>query len=201
MRDFLIHLEKYRIYLASRSPRRKSLLSEMKIPFTIWLKEEVDEDFPVHLSPVEVALYLARHKSLAFLDELGKEDILITADTIVVLNGRILGKPVDRADAIGILSELSGNPHEVITGVGLWSAGRESLFDSRTVVWFDPLSRAEIEEYIDTCHPYDKAGAYGIQEWIGYVGIGRIEGSFYNVMGLPIQKLYRELQRFTDYSL
>lgn len=199
MKDFLSHLEKYRIFLASRSPRRQKLLADMGIPFRVWLKEEADERFPDGMDPVDVALYLARHKAEPYLDELSEEDVLITADTLVVLGGHILGKPEDRADALRILAGLSGNPHEVVTGVGIWSKGRELLFEAQTTVWFDQLREAEIMEYVDTCRPYDKAGAYGIQEWIGFVGVERIEGSYYNVMGLPIHKLYRELQKFTNF--
>lgn len=200
MKLFIDHLKNYHIFLASRSPRRQNLLSEMGFPFEVWLKEEIRESFPAGLEPVEVARFLASEKANPYLSELGANDILITADTIVVIDNRIVGKPADRNDAIRILTELAGRPHEVITAVGLWSAMRQSLFDSRTTVWFDHLGQDEIEEYIDLHQPYDKAGAYGIQEWIGFVAISRIEGSFYNVMGLPIQKLYRELQLFTDYQ-
>ncbi|MFO7616126.1 MAG: Maf family nucleotide pyrophosphatase [Bacteroidales bacterium] len=199
MKDFLIHLAKYRLFLASRSPRRQRLLTEMGLPFQVWLKEETDEQYPAGMDPLDVALYLARQKAQPYLPELSEGDVLITADTLVVLDGAILGKPTDREDAIRILSGLSGNPHEVITGVGLWSKSAERLFEARTKVWFDNLSIKEIEEYVDTCKPFDKAGAYGIQEWIGFVGIERIEGSFYNVMGLPIHRLYRELQKFTKF--
>ncbi len=193
-------MQNYHIYLASRSPRRQSLLSQAGIPFEVWLKEEVPEDYPSDLSPSEVALFLARLKARNYVNELDAKDILITADTLVVLGRQILGKPADRNGAIFMLNDLSGKPHEVITGVCLTSMDRESVFISSTIVWFDHLERSEIEEYIDEYHPYDKAGSYGIQEWIGYMGIHRIEGSFFNVMGLPIQQLYRELQNYTGYK-
>jgi septum formation protein len=200
MKRFGEYLQNYRIFLASRSPRRQSLLSQAGIPFDVWLKEEVPENYPPGLNPSEVAIYLARLKAIAYQDELKPDDILITADTIVVLGANILGKPLDRQDAIQMLTELSGRPHEVITGVCLTARGRESVFTASTIVWFDHLEQSEIEEYVDEFSPYDKAGSYGIQEWIGYMGIHRIEGSYFNVMGLPIQRLYKELQKFTGYK-
>jgi septum formation protein len=201
MKGFSNHLNQYRIFLASRSPRRQTLLKDSGIPFEVWLKDEVPEIIPDGLNPTESAVYLARLKAKAYLGELEDHDILITADTIVVLGDRILGKPADRADALQILNDLSGNPHEVITGVCLTSPGKESVFTAHTTVWFDNLHPEEIREYIDEFQPFDKAGAYGIQEWIGYTGITRIEGSYFNVMGLPIQRLYRELQSFTGFVL
>jgi septum formation protein len=200
MKRFINHLNQYRIFLASRSPRRQSLIEQAGIPFEIWLKEEMPEDFPSALAPPEVAVFLARMKADPYRNDLKKNDIIITADTIVVLGPRILGKPGNRADAIAMLSDLSGGPHEVITGVCLTSNEKESVFVASTIVWFDELSLSEIEEYIDEFSPYDKAGSYGIQEWIGYIGIHRIEGSYFNVMGMPIQQLYKELQRFTGYK-
>lgn len=200
MKRFAEHLRNYRILLASRSPRRQSLLTEAGIPFEVWLKDEVPEVYPPDLDPQEVARFLARLKARLYRDELGPEDILITADTIVVLDFRILGKPTGRDEAIQMLCDLSGKPHEVITGVCLTAAQKESVFIATTTVWFDQLEQAEIEEYVDAFSPYDKAGSYGIQEWIGYMGIHRIEGSYFNVMGLPIQRLYQELKVFTGYA-
>lgn len=200
MKRFRDYLQDYHIFLASRSPRRHSLLAQAGIPFEIWLKEGVAEVYPPDLSPSEVAIFLSKLKADDYRGELGLKDILITADTIVVLGSRILGKPVDREDAISMLGDLSGRPHEVITGVCLTSMAKESVFTASTTVWFDHLERSEIEEYIDEFSPYDKAGSYGIQEWIGYMGIHRIEGSYFNVMGLPIQRLYKELQIFTGYK-
>lgn len=200
MKRFGDHLQNYRIFLASRSPRRQSLLTQAGIPFEVWLKEEIPEDYPPELSPAEVANYLAKLKAKLYLSELNTKDVLITADTLVVLGDKILGKPSDRESAIAMLNDLSGKPHEVITGVCLTSRDRELVFNSSTIVWFDHLEQVEIEEYIDEFSPYDKAGSYGIQEWIGYMGIHRIEGSYFNVMGLPIQRLYQELQNFTGYK-
>lgn len=200
MKRFASYLKDYRIFLASRSPRRCSLLTQAGIPFEVWLKEEVAEDYPPDLAPSEVAIFLSRLKADLYRSELGQNDILITADTLVVLGSRILGKPVDRTGAITMLNALSGNPHEVITGVCLTSGMKELVFTASTIVWFDHLELPEIEDYVDEFSPYDKAGSYGIQEWIGYLGIHRIEGSYFNVMGLPIQQLYRELQKFTGYK-
>ena len=200
MKGFSDYLQDYRILLASRSPRRQSLLAQAGIPFEVWLKEEVAENYPPGLSPSDTAIFLARLKAGVYLHELGPKDILLTADTIVVLGSRILGKPADRSDAIKMLGELSGRSHEVITGVCLTSPAKESVFIASTIVWFDNLELSEIEEYVDEFSPYDKAGSYGIQEWIGYMGIHRIEGSYFNVMGLPVQQLYKELQSFTGYK-
>jgi len=200
MKRFSDYLQDYRIFLASRSPRRQTLLAGAGITFEVWLKEEVSEMYPMDLSPSDVAIFLSRLKAEVYRKELGPKDILITADTIVVLDSRILGKPADRDDAVKMLSDLSGRAHDVITGVCLTSTVKESTFNACTTVWFDHLDRSEIEEYVDEFSPYDKAGSYGIQDWIGYMAIHRIEGSYFNVMGLPIQKLYRELQNFTGYQ-
>ena len=200
MKEFARHLSGFRIFLGSRSPRRQALLTDAGIPYQLWLKEEIPEVIPDGMLPAEAAVYLARLKAESYKAELQKDDILITADTFVVLNGKILGKPVDFEDAVGILTSLSGNPHEVITGVCLTSPDQETTFTAHTTVWFDHLTEAEIREYVSEFGPFDKAGAYGIQEWIGYIGIHRIEGSYFNVMGLPVQRLYRELQRFTGFD-
>jgi septum formation protein len=200
MKQFADYMNKYRIFLGSRSPRRLALLKDIGLNFELWLKTEVPEVVPDGLSPGEAAVYLARLKAKAYLNELQSDDILITADTLVVLGDRILGKPDGREEAITMLTELAGQPHEVITGVCLSSKSKDVVFTANTTVWFDTLSAAEIVEYVDEFSPFDKAGAYGIQEWIGYIGVKRIEGSYFNVMGLPVQKLYRELQRFTGFS-
>jgi len=175
------------------------LLTDAGIPFTTWLKEEVAEEYPADLSPAEVVAFLSRLKADNYRKELGPRDILITADTIVVLDDKILGKPADRSDALAMLQALSGRSHEVITGISLTSGNKEFTFTTSTKVWFDHLNPVEIEAYVDEYQPYDKAGSYGIQEWIGYIGIHRIEGSYFNVMGLPVQRLYKELQYFTEY--
>ena len=201
MKNYLDHLKSYRIFLGSRSPRRQALLSSAGIPFETWLKEELPEEYPDSLDPAGVALHLARMKADPFRRELTDRSILITADTVVVLDQQVIGKPAGREEAIRMLTALSGRSHEVITGVCLTSACRESLFTASTLVWFDQLHPSEIIEYVDFYKPFDKAGAYGIQEWIGYIGITRIEGSYFNVMGLPIQRLYKELRTFTGYGL
>lgn len=194
----LLHdkLKDYRLILASQSPRRRQLLGDAGIKFELAPRFECDEVYPAELPAVEVAEYLSRLKSAAYPEPLGERDILLTADTVVVAGGEVLGKPADREDAIAIIRKLSGRKHEVVTGVTLRSADRIKSFSSCSEVYFRSLSQEEIEYYVDTYSPMDKAGAYGIQEWIGYVGIERIEGSFYNVMGLPIQKVYCELDGF-----
>ena len=194
----LLHdkLKSFRLILASQSPRRRQLLSDAGIEYELAPRFECDEVFPDDLPAAEVAEYLSRLKSEAYPLPLEKNDILLTADTVVVAGGEVLGKPTDRADAIAIIEKLSGREHEVITGVTLRSADAVKSFSSHSKVYFRTLSQEEIEYYVDTYSPMDKAGAYGIQEWIGYVGIEGIEGSFYNVMGLPIQRVYCELNEF-----
>lgn len=193
---FLDRLSSCRLILASHSPRRKELLAGCGLQFTLADNYEVDERYPDDLPVDEVAAYLSRLKSESFPRELSDGEVLITADTVVLLQDRILGKPSGREGAIGMLRDLSGRNHRVITGVTLRRRDGIETFDSRTEVWFKPLTEEEIRYYVDTFQPYDKAGAYGIQEWIGYVGIERIEGSFYNVMGLPVQKLIARLEKF-----
>lgn len=187
-----------RLILASKSPRRQALLHGCGLAFEIAADYEVEERYPDGLSAVEIPIYLAHLKSGAYPHELAEGDILITADTVVVLEGEVLGKPCDREEAVAMLTALSGQRHTVVTGVVIRSAHDEEAFRVQTDVWFRKLRQEEIEHYVDQYQPYDKAGAYGIQEWIGYVGIGRIEGSFYNVMGLPIQSLYVNLEKFLD---
>lgn len=194
----LLHdkLKSYRLILASQSPRRRQLLGDAGIEFELAPRYECEECYPATLPAVEVAEYLSRLKSEAYPEPLGEKDILLTADTIVVACDKVLGKPEDREDAIQTIKMLSGREHEVITGVTLRSATRAVSFSSHSKVNFRVLTDEEIAYYVDTYSPMDKAGAYGIQEWIGYVGIEGIEGSFYNVMGLPVQRLYCELDKF-----
>ena len=194
----LLHdkLKSYRLILASQSPRRRKLLGDAGIEFELAPRYECEECYPAELPAVEVAEYLSRLKSEAYPEPLGEKDILLTADTIVVACDKVLGKPEDREDAIQTIKMLSGREHEVITGVTLRSATRAVSFSSHSKVNFRVLTDEEIAYYVDTYSPMDKAGAYGIQEWIGYVGIEGIEGSFYNVMGLPVQRLYCELDKF-----
>ncbi|MGE0021435.1 MAG: Maf family nucleotide pyrophosphatase [Draconibacterium sp.] len=188
-------LPDYNYILASKSPRRQELLRELGINFSVEILE-VDESFPNNLIREEIPVFLAELKAKPFTGKLNKNDLLITADTIVWLNGEVFGKPVDRNDAIEILKKLSDNEHQVISGVCLTSAQKQKSFFSVSNVRFKKLSADEINFYIDEYKPYDKAGAYGIQEWIGYIGITHIEGSFFNVMGLPVQQLYTEILQF-----
>jgi septum formation protein len=184
-----------KIILASRSPRRRQLLKELGIKFEVALRH-YDESYPDGLSGEEIALHIAISKARSFSVDIAEDEIVITADTIVWCNGEVLGKPVDESDAKRILRMISGNTHEVITGVCIFSSSSEKAFTVSTLVTFCELSDEEIQYYIDYYNPYDKAGAYGIQEWIGIIGCTRIEGSYFNVVGLPVQRLYSELQEF-----
>jgi len=196
-------IKDYHIILGSQSPRRHDLLagvlsSELNVhhPFEIVIKD-VEEIYPEEMPVSEVPGYLAELKAKAFSpSEIKKNTIIITADTIVLLNGKILGKPASAQDAVAMLKSLSGNRHEVITGICLRSARKMQVFSDRSEVWFRHLSMKEIRFYVDHFKPFDKAGAYGVQEWIGYIGIEKIEGSYFNVMGLPTQQLYIELLKF-----
>ena len=186
----------YKIILASNSPRRRELLGGLGIPFTTRVLDGIDESWPQELKGEEISLYISRRKASAYKKSIGPDELVITADTIVYVDGEVLGKPVDEADARRMLLMISGRWHEVITGVTLMTAEREHSFAVTTRVRFCDLTDAEIEYYIKNYAPMDKAGAYGIQEWIGYVGVDRIEGSYFNVVGLPVQRLYRELINF-----
>ncbi|MBO5686973.1 MAG: septum formation protein Maf [Alistipes sp.] len=194
----LLHdkLKAYRLILASQSPRRRQLLADAGIEFTLAPRFECDETYPQDMPAEDVAEYLSSLKSEAYPEPLAEGDILLTADTVVIADNRVLGKPSDRAEAIEMISLLSGCSHEVITGCTLRTASRQMSFSVSSKVHFRELDREEIEYYVDCYRPFDKAGAYGIQEWIGYVGIEGIEGSFYNVMGLPVQRLYSTLKEF-----
>lgn len=185
----------YTLILASKSPRRQWLLKELGLEFTIQTKE-VEEVYPQELKREEVALYLAELKAGAFQDTLSSSGIVITADTIVCVDDQILGKPKDHEDAVRILNLLSGRKHEVITGVCLRSSEKSISFYVETEVFFKKLSAEEIHYYLERYKPYDKAGAYGIQEWIGFIGIEKITGSYFNVMGLPVKELYEEILAF-----
>ena len=193
----LLHerLKPYRLILASQSPRRRELLAGSGLDFQLAERFECDESYPA-MPLTDVAEYLSRKKSEAYPAELSERDILLTADTVVIACGEILGKPHSRDEAITMLRMLSGSTHEVATGVTLRTSTKSHSFTSVSKVRFRQLSLEEIEYYVDNYRPMDKAGSYGIQEWIGYVGIEHIDGSFYNVMGLPIQRLYCELERF-----
>lgn len=191
----LDNLKKYNIILASQSPRRQRLLKELNLDFRVEVAG-VDETYPEELGMTAIPEFLSELKANAFLDRMKKDDLLITADTIVWKDDQVIGKPEDRADAVRILHELSGSQHQVITGMCIQTLEKKYCFHAVTEVWFDELTKEEIEFYVDTHMPFDKAGAYGIQEWIGYIGIRKIEGSFYNVMGLPVHKLYQFLKKF-----
>lgn len=189
-------LTSYRLLLASQSPRRRELMTACGLPYELAPNYDCKEIYPPTLPADEVPLYLSLLKSKSYPHLLTANDILLTADTVVVSNNTVLGKPHSRNDAADMLRRLSGKAHTVVSGVTFRTPDRVHSFEARTEVWFRPLTDEEIVYYIDSFRPYDKAGSYGIQEWIGYAAIERIEGSFYNVMGLPIQKLYIELDRF-----
>ncbi len=186
-----------RIILASKSPRRKQLLEWAEIPFDVIVKD-TDEMYPSTLSIEKVPVYIARNKALAVKEELSHDRLILAADTIVVLNGKVIGKPTSKENAIQILSGLSGQVHQVITGVVIMRDDIETAFADITEVEFHKLSSEQIEFYVNKYKPYDKAGAYAIQEWIGVVGIKRVKGDFYNVMGLPVSRVVRALKEFED---
>lgn len=186
--------EDYNFILASQSPRRKELLHGLDISFSVFTDFEVEESYTDSLETGEIAPFLSRKKADAYPRELGERDVLITADTLVFVGSRVLGKPKDRDDAVSMLKLLSGVTHEVITGVTVVSRGQSYTINVSSSVTFKILTDAEIDYYIDNYKPYDKAGGYAIQEWIGYIGIESIEGSYYNIVGLPVQRLYTLLK-------
>lgn len=196
----LLHdkLSPYRLILASASPRRRQLLAECDLCFEVAEPFECEECYPSELPSREVAQYLSQLKSKAYPHALAENDILLTADTVVIVDDAILGKPADRDDAAAMLRSLSGRDHLVVTGVTIRSAEKQCSFSVESKVRFRALSDDEIGYYIERYRPFDKAGSYGIQEWIGYVAIESIEGSFFNVMGLPVQRLYVELATFVE---
>lgn len=184
----------YEILLASRSPRRAGLMQELGIPFRVVETGHTEERYPSRLEGGEIARYLADHKSDAYTIPLSEKEILLTADTIVWYQDRELGKPADQQEAISMIRILSGNTHQVFTGVCLRSASARISFFAGTDVTFSKLDPEEIHSYVSRYRPYDKAGAYGIQEWIGYIAVEKIVGSYFNVMGLPVQRVYTELK-------
>jgi len=195
--DFLKQLEnRYEIILVSKSERRKQLLQQFGIKFITIDTIHTDETAPLHLTPVETAKYIANKKAEAYLLQLKENQLVITCDTIVLHNGKILGKPNDRKQAIEFLNLLSNSKHTVISGVCIMTTKLKKIFEAETNVWFDKLSNDDIIYYVDNFKPFDKAGAYGIQEWIGLIGCSRIEGSFYNIMGLPVHLIYNELREY-----
>lgn len=182
------------LILSSNSPRRKELLAGLDIPFEVRVIEDIDESYPDTLPTGEIAEYIAQKKAAAY--EVGNDEVLITADTIVVLDDQILGKPADAEEAKQMLSSLSGKTHHVITGVCLKSRDQQHHFSVISEVTFKTLAEEEIRYYVENYKPFDKAGAYGIQEWIGYIGVTGLSGSYFNVMGLPVQRIYEELKKF-----
>lgn len=192
----MMRLTGYRIILGSNSPRRKELLAGIDVEYEVRALSNGDESFPQTMAHEEVPEFLARKKAAASLPSLKEDELLITADTVVLLDGMILGKPVDRDDAARMLRMLAGKQHRVITGVCLTTLWKQESFSDVAYVTFGPLSEEEIDYYVSRYDPLDKAGAYGVQEWIGYVAVEKIEGSYFNVMGLPIHKVYRALKRF-----
>jgi len=184
-------LKKYNVILASKSPRRQQFFKDLDIDFTIQLKE-VNEIYPKELIGSEITDFLADLKSKSFTD-LNENDLLITSDTIVWLDNKAFGKPKNEAEAYIMLRELSGKKHEVITSISIKNKNFQKIINDTTLVYFKELSNDEINYYIKNYQPYDKAGAYGIQEWIGYIAIDKMEGSYFNVAGLPVHKLYKEL--------
>lgn len=192
----MLNLSRYNIILASNSPRRKELLSGLNIPYEIKTLPDIDESYPDSLTGEDIAIYIAKEKANAYLDQLDDNTLLITADTIVLLDGKVYGKPSDETDAKQMLRDLSGKTHQVMTGVCITTKDKQVSFGVSSEVRFSKLDDDEIEYYVSNYKPFDKAGAYGVQEWIGYVAVEYISGSYFNIMGLPIQRLYRELKKF-----
>lgn len=192
----LDNLKKYNIVLASNSPRRRELLGGLGIEFEVRVLPDIEESYPEGLDAKEIPLYIAAEKAEANRSQMRPGDLLITADTVVVCDGKALGKPADAAEAYSMLRQLSAKTHQVVTGVCMMSAQKQSKFTVTTDVTFKELTPDEINYYVNEYRPYDKAGAYGIQEWIGYIGVTGINGSFFNVMGLPVQRVYKELLMF-----
>ena len=186
---------KYKLILASNSPRRKELLAGLGVPFEVRVLQDIDEHYPENLPVNEVARYIAKEKADAYRRIVAADELIITADTVVIVGDEILGKPMDEADAVRMLRLLSGRTHQVTTGVCLLTAEKERCFDVTTDVTFKTLTDEEIHYYVNRYRPLDKAGAYGIQEWIGYIGVTGLNGSYYNVMGLPVQRIYQELTK------
>lgn len=191
----LPNLKKYHVVLASKSPRRQQLLQGLEIPFEVRTLD-VDEDFPQALQGAEIPIYLSELKAAAFRDQMAENELIITADTVVWVEGEVLNKPGNREEAIVMLRKLSGRMHEVFTAVMLSTRDRREGFCDVARVYFTSLTEREISHYVDHYQPFDKAGAYGVQELIGYIGIDRLEGSYFTVMGLPVQKLYEKLKEF-----
>lgn len=194
--SILDNISHYKIILASNSPRRKELLSGLDIEYEVKTIPDIDESYPDSIKKTEVALYIAKAKACAYNDFMQNDTLLITADTVVVLGDKVYGKPTDTEDAKKMLRELSGNTHIVATGVCITTKDKQQAFSVESEVRFAKLEEEEIEYYVSKYKPFDKAGSYGIQEWIGYIAVEYISGSYFNIMGLPVQRLYQELKRF-----
>ena len=191
----LENIQHYKIVLASNSPRRRELLSGLNLEYTVRVLPDIDESYPDTLKGEEIPMYISREKAKAYRNSMAEDELIITADTVVCINEKVLGKPRTQEEAKEMLRELSGKTHQVITGVCLMTCGLQRTFSATTQVTFDVLTEDEIEFYAEKFRPLDKAGAYGVQEWIGFVGVSRLEGSYFNVMGLPVQRLYQELKK------
>jgi septum formation protein len=191
----LENIQHYKIVLASNSPRRRELLSGLNLEYTVRVLPDIDESYPDTLKGEEIPMYISREKAEAYRNSMAEDELIITADTVVCINEKVLGKPRTQEEAKEMLRELSGKTHQVITGVCLMTCGLQRTFSATTQVAFDVLTEDEIEFYVEKFRPLDKAGAYGVQEWIGFVGVSRLEGSYFNVMGLPVQRLYQELKK------
>jgi len=186
----------YKIILASNSPRRKELLAGIDVDFEVRIIADIDESYPEGLPTREIAEYIALKKAAAYRQTMTADELVITADTVVILGNEVMGKPKDEADACRMLRELSGQTHQVITGVALTTQQQQRHFSVETDVTFKELTDEEIDYYVQTYKPFDKAGAYGIQEWIGHIGVTALNGSYFNVMGLPVQRIYEALKGF-----
>ena len=187
----------YKIILASNSPRRKELLAGIDVPFDVRVIDGIDESYPVTLPTKDIAEYIAKKKATAYRETMAGDELVITADTIVVLGSQVMGKPHDANEACSMLRQLSGQTHQVITGVTLTTKERQMSFSVETDVTFKNLSDEEIDYYVTNYQPFDKAGSYGIQEWIGHIGVTGMSGSYFNVMGLPVQRIYEALKTFS----
>ena len=190
------NLRKYSVILASGSPRRKELLSSIGIDYKVRVINGIDESYPENMKAEDIPQFISRKKATAYRQDMSNNELIITADTVVAVDNNILGKPKDKTEAVKMLNLLSGRKHQVITGVTVMTSEREETFATVSNVSISKLSDEEIDYYIEKYKPYDKAGAYGIQEWIGMIGVTEIEGSFFNVMGLPVQRLYTLLKTF-----
>ena len=186
----------YKIILASNSPRRKELLAGIDVQFEVRVIQDIDESYPADLPTKDIAGYISHKKAAVYQQQMAPDELIITADTIVVLGNEVMGKPHDEADARRMLGELSGRTHQVITGVTLTTIQKQISFSVETDVTFKALSDSEIDYYVSHYKPFDKAGAYGIQEWIGHIGVTGLQGSYFNVMGLPVQRIYEALRQF-----